>query len=206
MDSDNVILRMLLTPFSQLPCALITETGAVPVTTKSLPFAATELHRIFFLNTNCNVFGEHPTDVKLSMGVGANGRIRSGKLFPGEIFLSQLSSNVFPSVPFFIVTVKFPGGNGPLNVSIIESMSKPLLQPSPVALIIDDVAGEITKSLPSEARLLHFIFLLHFTITWVASQEEFVFSIAGKSGSVMLAVPPSNDNLYPFCDGVNLVK
>ena len=79
-------------------------------------------------------------------------------------------------------------------MSITVSISKPLLQAIAVAPVTVETAGEILKSLPLEARLLHFIFLFSFTIIRVASHEDVAFNTFGKSVSVMLAVPPPNDN------------
>ncbi len=89
MGVDKVILITLLNPFTQVPAAVVTETGEGPVTIKSLPFAAIELHCIFFLNTSSKDAGAQLTVVKLSMGVGCKGEITNGTLLPARIFLSQ---------------------------------------------------------------------------------------------------------------------
>lgn len=83
-------------------------------------------------------------------------------------------------------------------VNTSESISKPILQPIPVAPVIVEAAGEIIKSLPPGSRLPHFIFLFSVTVTRPASQEDFACNITGNKVSVMLAEPPPNDNLYPF--------
>ena len=55
-------------------------------------------------------------------------------------------------------------------------------------------ASEISKSLPSEARLLHFIFLFSLTYNVLLSHDEPMDLRRGRVVSVMLAVPPLNES------------
>ena len=58
----NTTLIIFETPFAhEAPKAFRTETGALPVTIKSLPSGAIELHFIPFLKTSCKVSGAHAT-------------------------------------------------------------------------------------------------------------------------------------------------
>src|SRR5947209_2878527 len=94
----NLTLIMVDRPATQLsPNAPITETGYGPFTTKSVPFAATELHNIGFLKTSLKISGAQATGVMLSIGVGASGS--AVKDMEESTELSQLSSKVLLSLP-----------------------------------------------------------------------------------------------------------
>ena len=81
------------------------------------------------------------------------------------------------------------------KVRLTASISKLLLQPMPEALTTVAIAGEIVNSTePEVVRLLHFIFLFNVTFSNVASQDAVALLSLGSFGSVLLAVPPPNDN------------
>ena len=80
-----------------------------------------------------------------------------------------------------------------LNCIVIESRSKAPEQLMPEADAIFP-EGEILKSLPSLARLLHFALLVSFQEISVPSQFMEAFLNRGGVGSVRLAVPPPKDN------------
>lgn len=134
----------------------------------------------------------------LSMGTGRGDSTVKGIASSTGTPVSQISSNVFPSEPVCIMSEYVPKGRGWLKVNMSESISKPVEQPKPVALIVVATAGLILKSEPSDARLLHFIFLFSFTRICMASQVDLLaFTRCGGKVSVITAVPSPNDKEYP---------
>src|SRR5262249_18128554 len=102
--ADNCTkMILLLLSLLHIPEAPVITTLEGPVTWKSLPSGAMVLQRINFEKTSCKILGEHPTGVRLSIGVGCIGEIAKGIFSPGTIGVLQLSSKVFPSVPFFAI-------------------------------------------------------------------------------------------------------
>src|SRR5882762_4751085 len=89
---ESITLISEVSPFVQeLPDALFITTGAGPVTVKSLPSGAMELHFIGLLKTNTNVSFIQITGRMLSIGVGTFGINVSVALSPTGSPVAQLS-------------------------------------------------------------------------------------------------------------------
>ncbi len=103
--AERLTVITVVSPLLQFPLAPVTVTGYEPVMIKSDPSAAIELHLIGFRNTSSSDCGLQPGVFKLSIGVGANGKMVNGSDSFSGTLRSQLSSKVLPSFPFTILSV-----------------------------------------------------------------------------------------------------
>jgi hypothetical protein len=105
IGDDNFSFIIVLTLSVQAVLAAVMTAEVEPLIIKSLPSAATELHNIGSLKITFSSSGAQPGGLMLSKAVGCDGKTVKDKLSPMGIAASQLSSSVFPSLPFTIQTL-----------------------------------------------------------------------------------------------------